>query len=123
MKPDPFDLAKLQLTPEMQKALKPKPGHAHSKTWQRNHVVVPWSWVERLQFSESANTYRLALHLLYEHWRGGGKPVKLSNVGALEGADVTRYAKWRALQELEGLGLVKIERRRRYSPLVTLINP
>jgi hypothetical protein len=91
------------------------------KRRRRKFVQVPWSWVEKLVSSRSANTYRLALYLLYENFKDDGKPIKLSNGGAKEGADITRYAKRRALLELETLGLVRIERHPRRSPLVSCI--
>jgi hypothetical protein len=91
------------------------------KRWRRKFVQVPWGWVFKLSFSRSANTYRLALYLLYEHWKADGKPIKLSNVGALQGADVRRHAKWRALLELETLDLVQIERHPGRSPRITCI--
>jgi hypothetical protein len=90
------------------------------KKWQRKFVKVPWSWIEKLTFSNSANTYRLALHLLYEHWKGNG-PIKVSNNAAVSEASITRHAKRRALLELETLGLIQVERHPRRSPLVTII--
>ena len=64
-------------------------------------------------------TYRLALLLLYEDWRTGGRSIVLPNVG-LEQEGLTRRSKWRALLELEQLGLVEVERRPRKSPRITL---
>jgi hypothetical protein len=109
---DAFDLARLRVNPaDLQR--KPK-----RKKWRREYVRVPWEWVERLQSSRRVSTYRLALLLLYEFWRTGGRPVVLSNASAQAGA-LPRRSKWRALAELEGLGLVRVERALRKSPRVT----
>jgi hypothetical protein len=86
---------------------------------RRHFVKVPWAWVERLAKTASANTYKVALHLLYLHWKNGRRPFSLANGGlAMEG--VTRHAKWRALRELERLDLILVERRPRKSPLITI---
>lgn len=108
-----IDLGDPNLKPKT--AGRSKPG----KKWQRQFVRVPWLWIDRLKASNRGSTYRLALLLLYEHWRTGGRPVRLSNV-MLAGDGVARRSKWRALRELEKLGLVKVERRPRKAPVVTL---
>ena len=87
---------------------------------RREHFVkVPGLWVERLVGARYIATYRVTLYLLYQHWKGGGGPIKLAN-GVLLMEGVTRAAKWRALRELEQLGLITIERRPRQSPLITI---
>jgi hypothetical protein len=86
---------------------------------QQRFVRVPLVWIDRLRTSSRAVTYKVALHLLFEHWRKGGRPVKLANAKLAE-AGVNRASKWRALGELERLGLIAIERRPRKSPLVSL---
>jgi hypothetical protein len=86
---------------------------------RRKHFVrVPWHWTEALK-GAPGQTYALAHHLLYLHWKNNGAPIKLAN-GMLEIDGINRHAKWRALSELERRGLVVIERRRRRSPIVTL---
>jgi hypothetical protein len=93
--------------------------HHRSKGWQRKFIMVPWLWVERLQSAKRTSTYRLALVLIYESWRAGGRPVALSNVFARTGG-VSPRSKWNALAELEGLGLVQVERRRGRAPRVAV---
>jgi hypothetical protein len=40
---------------------------------RREHfIMVPWAWVEKLNGAHG-QTYRLALHLLYLHWKGKGE--------------------------------------------------
>src|SRR3954451_12804514 len=76
----------------------------------RSFVKVPLVWVERLAEARYIATYRLALHILHQHWKSHGRPLTLAN-GALEREGVTRRAKWRALLELEALRLIALERR------------
>jgi hypothetical protein len=90
------------------------------RKWQRHYVQFPWRWVERLRTAKcSSRTYELALLLVYAHWRNGGQPIVLSNV-LTKTEGLPKCRKWRALVDLERLGLVRIERRLRKSPRVTL---
>jgi hypothetical protein len=118
---DPLHLSNLALPAEMiteRRALLPR----KIQKRQQHFVRMPWAWVERLRNTKSANTYRVALHLLYLYWKTGGASFSLANGGlAMEG--VTRHAKWRALRELERLGLIMVERRPRKSPLISISNP
>ena len=87
---------------------------------RRQFVKVPWSWIERLAGAHYIASYRVALHLLYQHWKQGDRPILLAN-GMLRRDGVAPVTKWRALRELDQLGLITIERRPRKSPLVTVI--
>jgi hypothetical protein len=110
-----FDLARFRVdptNPRFRNVGKPK-------KWQRHYVVFPWTWVERLQAAKRISTYRLALVLAYEHWRMGGRTIVLSNILS-EREGLSRRSKWRALVELESLGLVKVQRRPRQSPRLIL---
>jgi hypothetical protein len=108
---DPFDLTSLRVKPAQQ-TWQTKP-----RKWRRHYVQVPWAWIERLQPTKRASAYRLALLLVYEHWRSGGRPIVLTNALA-EG--LSRRTKWNALAELERLGLIRVERRPRKSPRLVL---
>jgi hypothetical protein len=110
---DSFDLAALRVDPGRVRKL------ARPKKWRREFVRVPWGWVEHLREAKRISTYRLALVLLYEHWRTGGRPIVLSNVG-VRPEELTRYSKWRALAELQALGLIQVETRSRKSPRIVL---
>jgi hypothetical protein len=90
------------------------------KKWRRQFIRFPWAWMDRLRPTTSGSTYRLALVLVYEHWRTGGRPIVLSNIAAAK-EGVSRHSKWRALRELENLGLVVLERRPKGSPTIRLI--
>ena len=115
---DPYaDLKRHSMTPEIQATLVMVPGKVQKR---REHFVrVPWTWVERLTNARHTATYRVALFVLYRHWKGGGKPFTLSNT-AVEDQGVSRWTKWAALGELEQLGLITVERRVRRSPKVTV---
>jgi hypothetical protein len=115
---DPFDLDALRVNPANPN-LRPK-GTARKAKWQKRFILVPWAWADRLKEAHYIGTYRVALHLLYEHWRNGGRAVVLSNC-ASEKIGVSRKVKWDALRELEWWGLIAIERRPRKSPLVSLL--
>jgi hypothetical protein len=86
---------------------------------RREHFIkVPFSWVERLS-GASGQVIRLALLLLYLHWKSRGAPIKLAN-GMLKIDGIGRTTKWRALLELERRGLISIERRPGKSPWVSV---
>jgi hypothetical protein len=111
------NLKQHRLTPDMLARLAVVPRKIQKRREQ--FVKVPWIWIDRLAKTSSANTYRVVLHLLYEHWRHNAQPFPLPN-GMLEMGGITRFAKWRALAELEQLGLVSVEKRSRRSPKVTV---
>jgi hypothetical protein len=111
------ELKRHRLTPEMARRFAVVPRKVQK---QRQHFVkVPWTWIERLATARYISTYRVALHVLYHYWKTS-KPFVLPN-GNLSMEGVERRAKWRGLRELERLGLVSIERRRRKSPLITVL--
>jgi len=118
-KNDPFAVEDLRVDPS-DSTLVSKAARPRKAKWERKFIQFPWLWVERLETTNRGSTYRLALLLLYEYWRNGGRPIKLSNA-KLANNGLTRKSKWRALLELERFGLVKVERRPRKSPLITLI--
>jgi predicted transcriptional regulator len=85
---------------------------------RRQFVQVPWVWIEQLAKARHIASYRVALYVLYQHWKNAGEPFTLSNA-AVEG--VARGTKWRALRELEQIGLITIERRQRKAPRVNVV--
>ena len=112
------DLRQHRITPETIKAIRIVPEKIRKR--RQHFIKVPWTWVERLAKARHIATYRVALHVLYRHWKGGGLPFTLSNVAVVDDG-VSRQRKWEALQELEQLGLVAVERRERRSPRITVI--
>jgi hypothetical protein len=120
-KNDPFDLEKFRLSPEDMKAYAGKAApRSARRPASRQFTIVPRAWSDRLEAARYASTYKLALHLLHQDWKNGGRRITLANA-VLTNAGVSRGQKWRALRELERLKLIEIERRRRKSPLVTLL--
>ena len=114
---DDFDLENLRLPADIVRPRRVVEPHKLEK--RRKHFVkLPWTWAEALS-GASGKTWELAVQLLYQHWKGNGAPIKLAN-GMLENDGIDRFAKWRALKELERRGLVTIERRRARSPLITV---
>jgi hypothetical protein len=94
-------------------AAKPKRGRGREQ-----FIIVPMTWKDCLTKAVHASTFKLALHLLYQHWKTDGAAIKLSNT-TLDG--MSGKQKWRGLRELEKLGLVAVERRKRRSPLVRVV--
>jgi hypothetical protein len=88
---------------------------------RRGHFVrVPMAWVEQLTSTSRPTTVILALHILYEHWRAGGRPFRLANMALLQ-KGISRKRKYTGLRELETLGLIEVARRSRRSPIITAI--
>ena len=122
MRDDPFaDLDKLRLTPEATIAVDRTATAKRTKQRSRDPFTkFPHSWEAQLLKTKRISTYRVALHLLYMHWRAGGHPIPLSNV-SLSGKGVSRRSKWNALAELARLGLIRIEKSSRKSPLIRIV--
>jgi hypothetical protein len=92
---------------------------ARAPRWSR-FVMVPFVWADRLK-GATGNTYGLALHLLYLHWRDHSETIRLANK-ALLAMGISRQSKWRALRELERRGLIVVDQRPNKSPAVRLLN-
>ena len=83
-------------------------------------VKLPMWWLEKLGSPIATGlTYRLAWHLLHLNWKNNSRPFKLPN-GTLKYAGISRFAKWRALVDLEQRGLIAIERQQRKSPIISV---
>jgi hypothetical protein len=113
---DRYDLDKLRLDPT--KFTTP---YVPAKVRKRREqfVQVPMWWYERLTGNPTAtgSIILVAIYLAPLQWKHYGKPFKLPN-GMLKYDGISRYTKWRALNELERLGLITVERRRRRSPII-----
>jgi hypothetical protein len=107
---DPAPAPGPQPTPQSRSAARPK------------FLAVPRVWVQRLYEARGAATFKLANHLLSKEYETHQQTIRLANV-ALASIGITARQKWRALAELERLGLVRVERRIRKSPMVTLLHP
>lgn len=87
--------------------------------WRREFVRVPWEWVARLRTAKRISSWRLAVLLLYEHWRTDGRNIALSNI-LVRDVGLSRRSKSRGLNELVNLDLIEVKRRRRAAPRVAL---
>jgi hypothetical protein len=121
-KQNPFaDLEALRRATEAFHLDEPRSPHRRKQhpTWQRYYIMLPWTWVDRLQKARGVSTWRVAVLLLYEHWRRDGQPIVVSNV-LTQDLGVPRRSKARALVELQALDLIVLDRGRGKSPRATL---
>jgi hypothetical protein len=134
---DDFDLKKYELTDEHLAELKKVRGKTiitaagaeleqeRKRKRARQFIKVPMSWADCLFLvpaRHAGGTYRIALAFLRRQWERQTSTFTLSNKVAAE-IGLPPRTKWRALRELELLGLVKIDRRSRKSPVVTIVSP
>jgi hypothetical protein len=89
---------------------------------QDQFVMVPLEWVNRLTGARYTATATLALHLLHRAFKERQQTIKLAN-RLLTSLGISRWQKWRALTELETMGLISVEHRARKSPIITLLYP
>ena len=116
---DVFDLDAFRIDPNDPHLVPKKAGEPQPKKIRRRQfAIVPRIWMLQLRSAKKVTTYRLALLLLYEHWRNGRQPVRVTNALAAE-FGVLRRSKHSALEELKQLNLIEVERGPRTAPLVT----
>jgi hypothetical protein len=118
MNDDPFSIENLKI--EMPSAEAAEAGKA-TKATKGRFVRIPGEWAHRLCRAKHLGTYKVAVYLLHLNWKSRGKPIRLPNA-VLRQMGVGRDAKWRALLELETMGLIEVSRRDRKSPEVSLKN-
>ena len=82
-------------------------------------VKVPLAWVQKLD-GAPGQTYRLALHILFLHFRERGAAIILAN-RTIEREGIPRQSKRRALRDLERRGLVEVDWRPKKSPIVRVL--
>jgi hypothetical protein len=122
---DEFVIDGWSLTPEklatINRATAAKAEQRHPKQHpSKGFTIVPDNWEIKLRGCTHKATYPVAVFLLRQHWKTKDRPIKVPNT-ALADRGVDRYAKWRALQELEELGLIRVERRSNKSPIVIVL--
>jgi hypothetical protein len=86
---------------------------------QRYFIKVPVTWVQKL-IGAPGQTYALALHLLFRHFREHGAAIVLAN-RTIERDGIPPQSKRRALRDLEQRGLVNVDWRVRRSPIVRVL--
>jgi hypothetical protein len=115
---DPFTAT--TLAPEQPTAAKRgRAKRTKAKVELLKFVQAPIPWKQRL-IGTRGSTYDLALELLAESWLTGKNTVVVSNILA-ERVSLSRDAKWRALQQLEERGLIRLERETKKAGRATLL--
>jgi hypothetical protein len=113
---DPKDLAPASIVLDRQRAA----GRSARSKRGPKFIRVPIVWADRLAASRHLSTSAVAHRLLDRSFREHRRTIRLANVG-LESIGVTPRQKWRALAELENLGLIRVDRHLRKSPDITLL--
>jgi hypothetical protein len=121
---DDFSIESLRIGPELMREVleqQAQAGKSKRKGWQRICTVLPREWELRLLDAKRIVTYRLAIELLYLSWYDKGKPITVSGKVA-KAARLSGRSKGNALDELEQLGLIEVDRKPRKSPRVALLH-
>jgi hypothetical protein len=88
------------------------------KKQEEDFTIITLSMLKLLNVT-SVQTLRLAILILYLHWKDNGDAIKLSNTMPKE-FNISRESKRRALIELERRGFITVERQSRKTPTVKL---
>jgi hypothetical protein len=100
--------------------LEPRLGAKAPPPRRGGFIAVPYGWEYRLREAKrGAVVYPVALYILRRDWETDRAPVKVSNV-AMERLGLSRQSKWRALKELEALGLIHVQEAYGKNPVVTI---
>jgi hypothetical protein len=83
-------------------------------------IKVPLWWAEQMTQATGTAKAFVGLWLLYLAWKAKSSTVTLTSQ-QLKAHGVGRDAKFRALNELEAAGLIKVSRRKNKNPTVTLL--
>jgi hypothetical protein len=120
MMDDSFDAKALALKPEQLKNLRPvETSAARVERRKRDFVKVTSNQFDRLTKTTNVAAWKIFLRLLFINRYSPGKTIRLANV-ALGQIGVSRHAKYRALPELERLGLIEIRKRKHKSPEIVI---
>jgi hypothetical protein len=82
-------------------------------------VMVPLNWAAAAAKATNTQQAFVCILILYGAWKSKGAPFALTNA-RLRQAKIDPHVKWRALDALEGAGLIKVERNRGRAPIITL---
>jgi hypothetical protein len=115
---DTFDLETLRIDPNDGELMRLARVPAKIRKRREQFIRVPWAWLEKLR-GAPGQTIWLAVYLLHLHWVNHGKPFTLAN-GMLRSDGLSRQSKWRALADLERIGLVEVRRQKGKSPTIHL---
>jgi hypothetical protein len=81
---------------------------------------VPLKWAAEVAKATNSPGYMVFVLLAYLTWKNKGRAFVLSN-DRLSRYGVSREVKYRALARLENAGVIRVQRRGRRAPLVTLL--
>jgi hypothetical protein len=100
---------------------KAKAARAGQSRRRDRFVMVPLKWAEQATRATNSQGAFVWIWLLHLAWKAKSHTVTLANA-QLEASGISRKVKMRALRDLERAGLIRVERRSRKSPLVTLLH-
>jgi hypothetical protein len=83
-------------------------------------VKVPLWWAAEAAKATKTPKAMVWIQLLHIAWKADSSTFPLPN-GKLDNKGVSRFAKYRALRELEVAGLIVVERRHGKTPLVSIV--
>jgi hypothetical protein len=83
-------------------------------------VTVPLWWAAAAAKATKTPKALVWIRLLHMAWKAGGTTFPLPN-GKLKGDGISRFAKYRALRELEDAGLIVVERHHGKTPIVSIV--
>jgi hypothetical protein len=91
------------------------------KNHQPAFVKYPARWRTALR-GASGLTFQLAVELLFLQFKNRKQPVRLSNQILARLGLKSRTVKWRAMVDLEARQVIRIDRQRGKSPLITVLD-
>jgi len=100
---DPFELEKLKLTPEEVQTYA-RAARGPNRRRQR-FIKFPWSWADSLKSAHYTSSYRVAIHLLYQHWKANGSTIRLSNVACVGWRGCVTLGEMAGISGTRALGL------------------
>ena len=104
MSGDPFDLKNLRMPADEIERLAAVPRKIQKRKLDFARVPMSWYDAPRNPVPTGPATCHVAWYWCYLHWKHRGEPFKLAN-GMLEYDGINRFAKWRALADLEAARL------------------
>ena len=121
MKELPLDIARLQLGSRSHRARASRgrlPRHRRGEKFLMG--PIPWWWLARA-FPVSGRALHIGIALWF--WAGIKRSARVSlSVGQLTKLGITRWSVYRALDALEGAGLVVVARQKGRHPVVTILD-
>jgi len=96
------------------------PGQKIRRKRESTFAMVPLQWAAKMTAATETPKAMVGVWLLYRAWQKKSLTFDVPNE-ALAAFGISRNTKSRALRQFEAAGLIKVQRRPRKSPLVTLL--